>query len=109
MANNWLTNREYRILVDGELVPADLITWARWFEDGNNRRVAETFVGDVRISTVVLGADHSFGFAVKPLWFETMIFGGDHDQYQDRYETLEEAMQGHEKAVAVAKGEIEPD
>ncbi len=68
---------EKRILVNGELIEADLFTWARWFEIDDNRRVAETFVGDVRISTVCLGLDHGFGG--QPEWFETMVFGGSLD------------------------------
>jgi hypothetical protein len=39
--------------------------------------------------------------------FETIIFGGSHDQYMDRYHTRDEAIAGHAKAVAIAKGELE--
>lgn len=63
-----------------------------------SRRVDETFISDVRISTVFLGLDHSFGEG-EPLLFETMIFGGEHDDYQDRYSTWDEAVAGHERAV----------
>jgi hypothetical protein len=93
------------ILKDGvPVLEPDLLTWAKWFEDGDKRRVALTEIGDVRISTVFLGIDHSFGGGA-PILFETMIFEGEHDQYQERYHTLEEAMIGHEKAVSLAKGE----
>ena len=92
----------YYILKDKKPVKVDNVAeWAKKFE-ANNRRVAETMVGDIRVSTVFLGLDHSFG-GNKPLLFETMIFGGERDQYQDRYSTWEEAEKGHEKAVKLAK------
>lgn len=92
------------LLKDGVPVPVDdLMEWAKGFEI-ENRRVAETIIGDVRVSTVFLGMDHSFGHG-EPVLFETMIFGGEHDEYQERYHTLEESMIGHEKAVSLVKGE----
>lgn len=56
----------------------------------------------VFVSTVFMGLNHSFDLD-RPLWFETMIFGGKHDQYQERYETLDEAEAGHKRAVKLAK------
>jgi hypothetical protein len=88
------------MVLDAEhnLVPADLMTWAMFFEDSDARRVAETTVGEARVSTVFLGIDHEFGGA--PLWFETMVFGGQHDEYTDRYTTWEEAVAGHGRIVS---------
>lgn len=74
----------------------DLMEWARQME-GKNRVVDQFQFGDVKVSTVFLGLDHSFGDG-EPLLFETMIFGGEHDQYQDRYSTWDEAVEGHKKA-----------
>ena len=80
----------------------DILTWGKWFETAD-RHVAKTTVNDeVNVSTVFLGMDHSFGGGA-PLLFETMIFGGEHDQYQDRYETWEQAEAGHKKAVTLAE------
>jgi hypothetical protein len=77
--------------------------WGQWFET-HDRKVGHTVISDtVYVSTVFLGIDHSFG-ADGPLLFETMIFGGEHDQWQDRYETWAEAEAGHHKAVALATG-----
>lgn len=59
------------------------------------------FPDGVRVSTIFLGMDHSMGDG-PPLLFETMIFGGEHDQYQRRYTTYEEAQEGHRKAVEIA-------
>ena len=54
--------------------------------------------GSVSVSTVFLGMDHSFGGGGHPVLFETMIFGGEHDQYQERYCTWDEAEKGHQIA-----------
>lgn len=86
----------------------DLMTWANWFEHDEPRRVGYTEFEGGHVSTVFLGLDHRFGDGV-PLLFETMIFGGPHDQYQDRYTTWAEAEAGHAKALSIARGEREPD
>jgi hypothetical protein len=62
-------------------------------------------LGEVQVSTVFLGLDHNFGFGRKPLLFETMIFGGKHDQYQERYSTYKEAEKGHAVALELAMRE----
>lgn len=91
----------YILDATGTPVPEpDLITWAKWLE-GAERHVDATTVGDARVSTVFLGLDHSFGHG-PPLLFETMIFGGPHDQYQERYPTRDEAVAGHQRAVELA-------
>ena len=58
----------------------------------------------VTISTVFLGLDHAWGDG-PPLLFETMIFGGSHDQYQERYSSKKEALAGHKQAVAMVERE----
>ncbi len=86
----------------GNPVPCDdIFTWGRWFEDPTKRRVAMTETGDVRVSTVFLGLNHRFSDG-PPLIYETMIFGGPHDSYQQRYSTKEEALEGHAEAVKLA-------
>lgn len=68
-----------------------------------NRRVREDLLaGGVRVSTVFLGLDHSYGDG-PPLLFETMVFGGPLDQEQDRCATWEDAEQMHEKLVVRAR------
>lgn len=79
----------------------DVLEWAGWFETAE-RTVAKTHLPNVEVSTIFLGLDHSFG-GLPPILFETMIFGGEHDQYQDRYATWEEAEAGHLRAVALVK------
>jgi hypothetical protein len=80
----------------------DLLEWGRWFEKAE-RHVAEDYLpGDVHVSTVFLGLDHRWGEG-PPLLFETMIFGGPNNEYQERYSTWAEAEIGHAKAVTLAK------
>lgn len=73
----------------------------KWASQSNPiyRRVAKDTIGDTEVSTVFLGIDHS-PFGEKPLLFETMVFGGELNQEQIRYETWEEAEFGHDKMVA---------
>jgi len=77
----------------------DCLVWARYFEE-NNRTVKQTELpGDVLVSTVFLGLNHSFGVG-KDLWFETMVFGGQLDGEQERCETWGEAEAQHDEIVA---------
>ena len=94
------------ILEGRKAVPCpDLMTWAKWFETAN-RHVAQDTIGDVRISTVFLGLDHNF-LGDRPLLFETMIFGGAHDQYQERCSTWDEAEKMHAEALALVRGALQ--
>lgn len=97
---------KHYILKDGEPIAVPLMEWAQWYAVAD-RRVAETMVGDVRVSTEFLSFDYNFNGG-NPILFETMIFGGEHDEYQENYSTREEAMRGHERAVAIVKGEDTP-
>ena len=93
----------YTLNASGEIVPCDdLFEWARWFETAD-RTIALTQLDGMRVSTVFLGLDHSFGSG-EPLLFETLIFGGPHDGEGKRYATREQAMVGHELFVLVAQG-----
>jgi len=86
---------------------AELLEWANWNGQVDVRKVKfdsiENGTGKINISTVFLGLDHNFDDNGPPLVFETMIFGGIHDQYQDRYSTFEEALAGHETALKLAQ------
>jgi len=93
------------ILVDGiPTVEPDAIKWANWFSVIENRRVDFTVIGDVEISTVFLGLNHSFGLTDKPVLYETMVFGGKHDGHCQRYCTREEAIAGHSLCVDMVGG-----
>ena len=91
------------ILYGHKPVPCeDVLVWAQSFEN-SDRTVAKTTQNDILVSTVFLGIDHNFGDG-PPLLFETMIFGGEHDRYCNRYSTWEEAEGGHKTACALAFG-----
>jgi hypothetical protein len=76
--------------------------------DIDSRRVAYDKVGEAGVSTVFLGLDHNLWGGGDPLLWETMIFGGDHDQYCERYSTYDDAVAGHAKAVQIAQGTESP-
>lgn len=59
-----------------------------------NRVVGLNEVGDVKVSTVFLVTDH--GWRGEPILWETMVFGGEHDEEQWRYGSRAEALAGHE-------------
>ena len=82
-------------------IPASIIEWGKMMQS-QDRHVGTDMIGDVRISTVFLGMDHGFGR--EPVLFETMIFGGKHDGYQDRCCTWGQAEVMHEKALNIVKG-----
>lgn len=89
----------------GEPKVVDLMTWARWFERGIGRLVGQSPLGEKgSVSTVFLGLDHRFGNDGPPILWETMIFGGPHDGYQERYSSKADAVAGHAKAVMLASG-----
>jgi hypothetical protein len=93
------------VLVGHEPVAAELYEWAAWYERAD-RTVARTDIGEVRVSTVFLGLDHNWGDG-PPLIFETMVFGGEFDEWQERYSTWDQAVAGHEAMVAkVAHNEV---
>lgn len=86
----------------GNPVPEpDLMRWTLWFQK-SDRHVAQDVVGDALVSTVFLGIDRRHFGGGAPLLFETMIFGGPHDQWHDRYDTREAALEGHKRAVFMA-------
>lgn len=98
-----LRHEFYILASDNTLRAVDLHDWATWFEENHTRRqLARSAVPHGRVSTVFLGLDHNFDPAGPPLVFETMVFGGPHDQYQRRYATYGEAMAGHAQTVAMA-------
>lgn len=90
----------------------------RWVElhgDWEYCRVAETMVGELRVSTVWLGLDHNF--RPPPLIFETMVFdegttdsvewGGvtrefnpSLDEFTRRHTTEAQALSGHDQVAA---------
>lgn len=87
----------------------DIKKWVKIIE-GNRKVANDVLQDDTIVSTVFLGLDHSFGLGGPPVLWETMIFGGVHNEYQDRYCSKQEAIKGHEKALKLAvKDLVEED
>lgn len=84
------------------IIEPDLIKWAVEFAI-TNKKVARNRIGDTDISTVFLGTDRGPSVSGQPLLFETMIFGGQHDEYTERCSTWDEAVIQHVKAVELVK------
>lgn len=77
----------------------DVHDYLKW-SDGNPlaKPVAQEHIDTIYVSTVFLGLDHGWNGETPILW-ETMIFGGEHDQYQERYTSYEDALEGHKVAL----------
>ena len=82
----------YRLLPDHSVQRCDVLLM-------EIKTVRKTHVGEAHVSTVFMAIDHQFGDG-PPLLFETMIFGGDSSDHQQRYPTWDEAAEGHDEAVA---------
>lgn len=94
-------------LVDRRAVGCeDPVEWSRWLKTAD-RRVAETWIDDVRISTVFLGLDHGLPGITKPALFETMVFVGGRIYVMNRYSDWEEAEQGHAETEALIREEMD--
>ena len=91
------------VLDDDEkaVLEPDLSKWAKWFETAD-RHVAGEDIGGARVSTVFLGLDHSLGDG-PPMLYETMIFGGNHDQHQERCGDRVAALAMHDRAMALVR------
>ncbi len=93
------------ILIGQSPVPADTMTWAKWFGEGHQQRVVQqTQVNEwAWVSTVFLGLDHNYYDDGPPLLFETMCFWGGDGQEQTRCSTWLQAEAMHREMVAYAQ------
>jgi hypothetical protein len=96
-------NTEKYVLNDaGEAVSEpDLMKWGAWMGKAERHVAYNATPGGARVSTVFLGLDHSWD-AGPPILWETMIFGGKEDGYQERFSSREDAVAGHAKALQLA-------
>lgn len=102
MTDHWILDER------GEPVPADLKTWARWFEASiGKRRIAGETLDEAWVSTVFLGLNHQF-LDGPPLLFETMIFGGEYDERMWRWTTRHQALAGHDQIVTALRNGEDP-
>jgi hypothetical protein len=87
------------ILVNRVPIPTDDIdAWNKNLLQ--TRSIKYTEFGDrIVVSTVFLGLDHSNRHSKNtgPVLFETMVFGSKYDDYQERYQTYDDAVLGHDR------------
>jgi len=93
--------------------PKSMDEYYRWIQlNGKSLKVTE-INPVVKVSTCFLGMDHSwFGKddpTHAPVVFETMIFGGKHDCWQDRYCNKNVALADHDRVVERLKAGLDPD
>lgn len=95
-----MTHQHYILDENRKVIEADLMTWARWFQDSKEkRRVALFEQGGIRVSTVFLGLDHNYDDGPPILW-ESMIFGGPNSEDQDRCSgTWDDALEMHKQMI----------
>ena len=103
-----MINNKYKLEGHKPVLCGDLFEWTSWLEKAD-RQVAKTILKgpnnvDILVSTVFLGLNHNYGEG-KPILFETMVFGGAHDEDMKRYCTWEEAEEGHKLMVDRVKSE----
>jgi len=85
-------------------VKSTIEEWSAWITKNPYRKIVGlTIIPHIdfneRVSTVFLGLDHGWARGLHPVLFETMIFGGPEDDFQERYCTYDEAFKGHIEAV----------
>jgi hypothetical protein len=96
----------YHLTESKEVVPCSAEQYMLDREAGI-RRVGKDIINGHYVSTVFLGTDHDFFGQGVPLVFETMVFEDDKigcQIYMDRYSTWDEALAGHNKAIAWVLG-----
>lgn len=90
--------------LDGQ--PIGVVEAERLLTSQTARCVARTMItterGRCSVSTVHLVIDHGWGTGAPVLW-ETMTFGGPDDEGQRRYQSLDDAVAGHEEAVTFCR------
>lgn len=77
--------------------------WCSLLKDRSYKIIKQEELDNGRfVSTVWLGFDYQLEEGGKPLIFETMVFPSKEDwdgEYCERYSTLGEAIEGHERIV----------
>ena len=95
----------YKLDQQGNAVRADGLADMEECFNSMERIVAKDNVGDSEVSTVFLCIDQNYSGDGVPVLWETMIFGGKHDQYQRRYTSKEEAVKVHNSLVQLLQQE----
>lgn len=96
--------RHYNQDSNGDPVLCAEEEWGRYPNAKSLRSLRKTQIGDIMVSTIFLGVD--WNGADPPTLWETMVFGGKLDQYQQRHCDKKSAMAGHQLAVLLVKGSL---
>jgi len=102
-------SKSYGFYFDRQGKPIELMDWACKVEDKKYKVILQEEIGDYFISTIWIGLCFISSERNKPLIFETMIFSDDDDDlnnYQERYETEQQAIDGHNLAVMLVRSKI---
>jgi hypothetical protein len=96
----------YWILAEDGRTPKQTNSIALWAQCMGNEAIKRVAYDSddnlgISVSTVFLGIDHGY-HSSEPVLFETMIFGGKHNEWMQRYCTWEEAELGHQEACDLA-------
>jgi hypothetical protein len=82
-------------------VEGDVLKWAS--NPRSHVHIDKTIEGKVYISTIFIGLGEAF---TGLPYFETMIFGGPLDMYQERCGTYAQALDQHKEAVELHKASL---
>jgi len=94
----------YKLTGRRAVVCEDVTEWGEWYARAD-RCVAETWIDDVRISTVFLAIDHDPFGTGDPVLFETMVFVNEVTHNMKRYFIWEEAEAGYAEMVEQIRAE----
>jgi hypothetical protein len=88
-------------LLDGDKKPYNVTLEESYklYDNPEMKITKQEYIGNILVSTVFLGTDHSFGESEIPVLWETMVFGGHYNEYQRRYTSHEDALKGHNEII----------
>ena len=91
----------YLLDKDKKPYPVSLEESFQVYKDKDMKITQQDKIGNILVSTVFLCMDHNWWNSSSnvPVLWETMIFGGEHDGYQERYTSHEDALLGHQRAL----------
>lgn len=92
----WCYDDQHRLYEAKTRTRAELLAYFQWLEAHRIVKQTRFYHRKVLLSTVFLGINHNFIFEGPPVVFETMIFGGNHDERQWRYTDYDAARIHHD-------------
>ncbi len=117
---NEVDGTSYFKLAGHKTVPCSMQEWSDNLQHQSKVVAQDKLECGALVSTVFLGLNHSFIPGGPPILFETMIFDwvepsltgamgeSPHEDYQERYCTWDEAVEGHKRAVEYVLAHAKP-